>query len=384
MGCEAKQDYYIWRDPAPDGGPPNNYPSFFSGSAWQLDEATGQYYLHYFAVKQPDLNWEHEPVRDEVYDVMKFWLDKGVAGFRMDVIPFISKQPGLPDLTPDQRRAAQFTYANGPRVHEFLHEMHTEVLGPYEAMSIGEAFGVTLDDAHLFTDARREELSMIFHFDAVRLNHPTWRRTDWTLPEFKAIYTAIDRAAGEHGWSTSFLGNHDNPRPVSSFGNDTPEWRERSRNLPSPSEALVVRVTAEQFAWNIHYPGPDGKFGKRDPKLVAADNPLGLDRNDPDGKDDVTTITYRAPPLGLRLEAGLAPVARLILDDLAARHLTPDLVHAHKFAVEGFADAMLDRDGELSAAVRRLHALQLRVRPHLAELLRGLGRGAEVDAAQAL
>ena len=222
------RDYYIWRDPAPDGGPPNNYPSFFSGSAWQLDEATGQYYLHYFAVKQPDLNWEHEPVRDEVYEVMKFWLDKGVAGFRMDVIPFISKQPGLPDLTPDQRRAAQFTYANGPRVHEFLHEMHSEVLGPYEAMSIGEAFGVTLDDAHLFTDARREELSMIFHFDAVRLNHPTWRRTDWTLPEFKAIYTAIDRAAGEHGWSTSFLGNHDNPRPVSSFGNDTPEWRERS------------------------------------------------------------------------------------------------------------------------------------------------------------
>ena len=221
------RDWYIWRD-GRDGGPPNNYTAFFGGSAWKLDPATGQYYLHYFAEKQPDLNWETPAVRAEVCDTMRFWLDKGVAGFRMDVIPFISKRPGLPDLTAEQLSHPELVYADGPRVHEFLQEMHREVLGPYDAVSVGEAFGVTFDQSLLFTDARRRELSMIFHFDLVRLDRDGWRKTQWTLPQVKAVYSRIDAAAGEHGWNTSFLGNHDNPRAVSHFGNDTPRWRDLS------------------------------------------------------------------------------------------------------------------------------------------------------------
>jgi oligo-1,6-glucosidase len=227
------RDFYVWRDGriGDDGSamPPNNYPSFFSGSAWQYDEATGQYYLHYFAVKQPDLNWEHEPVRREVYDLMRFWLDKGVAGFRMDVIPFISKQPGLPDLVGDERMRPQYVYASGPRLHEFLQEMHREALAPYgDPMTVGEAFGVEVAEIPQFTDPARHELSMIFQFDLVRLGHPDWRHEPFTWQQFKQIVGELDATAGEHGWNTSFLGNHDNPRVVSQFGDDRPEWRERS------------------------------------------------------------------------------------------------------------------------------------------------------------
>jgi oligo-1,6-glucosidase len=222
------RDYYIWRDGKADGSPPNNYPSFFGGSAWQHDEATGQYYLHYFAVKQPDLNWESPRVRQEVFDLMRFWLDKGVAGFRMDVIPFVSKRDGLPDLTPEQMSHPEFVYADGPRIHDYLQAMQREVLAPHDAMSVGEAFGVGASQALLFTDARRGELSMIFHFDVVRMDRDNWRKTPWTLPQLKAVYTLIDRTAGEHGWNTSFLCNHDNPRAVTHFGDDSPPWRARS------------------------------------------------------------------------------------------------------------------------------------------------------------
>ncbi|TCO81266.1 oligo-1,6-glucosidase [Plasticicumulans lactativorans] len=225
-----KRDYYIWRDGRGEAGerPPNNYPSFFGGPAWKRDDSTGQYYLHYFAEKQPDLNWENPEVRAEVFDLMRFWLDKGVSGFRMDVIPFISKQPGLPDLAPEQIDHPEFVYASGPRIHEYLQTMHREVLAPYDAMSVGEAFGVDFEQAPLFTDARRGELSMIFHFDIVRLDRDNWRKTDWTLPQLKATYTTIDRTAGAHGWNTSFLCNHDNPRAVSHFGDDDPAWHARS------------------------------------------------------------------------------------------------------------------------------------------------------------
>ena len=221
------RDHYIWRD-GRDGEPPNNYPAFFGGSAWEYDEVTDQWYLHYFAKEQPDLNWENPVVRAEVYDLMRFWLDKGVAGFRMDVIAFISKQPGLPDLVGDERYRPQYVYASGPRVHEFLHEMHTEVLGPYDAVSIGEAFGVEVADIAKFTDVDREELSMIFQFDLVRLGHPHWRQQEFAWPQFKRIVGDMDAVAGVDGWNTSFLANHDNPRMVSQFGDDRPEWRERS------------------------------------------------------------------------------------------------------------------------------------------------------------
>ena len=219
------RDHYIWRDGRPDGGPPNNYPSFFGGSAWQFDASTGQYYLHYFAAEQPDLDWDNAAVREDVFDLMRFWLDKGVAGFRMDVIPFISKQERLPDLLPGELDHPERVYASGPRVHDYLRLMRDEVLRPVDAVAIGEAFGVDLDQAAGFVDARRGELDMLFHFDIVRIDRDRWRKTSWTLPQLKAAYARIDVAAGEHGWSATFLCNHDNPRAVSHFGNDSAEWR---------------------------------------------------------------------------------------------------------------------------------------------------------------
>jgi oligo-1,6-glucosidase len=216
----AYRDYYIWRPPV-NGKEPNNWTSFFSGSAWKLDPQTGEYYLHLFAEKQPDLNWDNPKVRQEVYDLMKFWLDKGVDGFRMDVIPFISKRAGLPDLPPEYLSRPQYFYAMGPHLHEYLQEMNQQVLSKFDVMTVGEAFGVTLEQTPSLVDERRGELNMIFNFDAVRLNRngELWR--DWTLPELKAIYSKQDRALDVHSWNTIFLSNHDNPRVVSAFGNDS-------------------------------------------------------------------------------------------------------------------------------------------------------------------
>ena len=224
------RDYYIWRD-GKDGGPPNNYRAFFGGPAWTLDEGSGQYYLHYFAAKQPDLNWENPKVREEVHDLMRFWLDKGVSGFRMDVIPFISKQPGLPDLTPEALRAPQFVYAAGPKLHDYLREMRREALDRYDTMTVGEAFGVTPDAARDLMDSRRGELDLVINFDIVRMDIDGWRKTAWTLPRLKALYTELDQAAGPFGWNTQFLSNHDNPRSVSHFGDDDPAWVERSAKV---------------------------------------------------------------------------------------------------------------------------------------------------------
>jgi oligo-1,6-glucosidase len=231
------RDYYIWRpgkpNPASPTGfdPPNNYPSFFSGSAWQFDPVTKEYYLHYFAVKQPDLNWDNPKVRGEVFDLMKFWLDKGVDGFRMDVIPLISKREGLPDLTPDELKNYGKAYANGPHMHEYLQEMNRNVMAKYDVMTVGEALGISLEQTPLMVGDDRHELNMIFNFDAVRLNRDGRQWRDWTLPELKAIYTAHANGLDVHSWDTVFLSNHDNPRLVSSFGDDSAAFRVPSAKL---------------------------------------------------------------------------------------------------------------------------------------------------------
>ena len=231
------RDYYIWR-PAKDGHEPNNWVSFFSGSAWKLDPATNEYYLHLFAEKQPDLNWDNPKVRQEVYDLMKFWLDKGVDGFRMDVIPFISKREGLPDLPSDYLTHPQYFYATGPHLHEYLQEMDREVLSKYDVMTVGEAFGVTLEQTPTLVDERRHELNMIFNFDAVRLNRDGSQWRNWTLPELKAIYTTEDKALDLHSWNTVFLSNHDNPRLVSAFGDDSAAFR-----VPSAKALATMLLT---------------------------------------------------------------------------------------------------------------------------------------------
>jgi oligo-1,6-glucosidase len=236
------RDYYLWR-PGKNGGPPNNYPSFFSGSAWKLDPVTNEYYLHYFAEKQPDLNWDNPKVRAEVYDLMRFWLDKGVDGFRMDVVPFISKDPSFPDLTPAELQRPEYTYTKGPHMHEYLHEMNQQVLSKYDVMTVGEAFGVSLADTPSLVDKRRGELNMVFNFDAVRLNRNGTQWRDWTLPELKAIYTRQFQALEAHSWNTVFLSNHDNPRVVSAFGDDSPKFRAASAKVLA-TLVLTQRGTA--------------------------------------------------------------------------------------------------------------------------------------------
>lgn len=218
------RDYYIWRAPK-NGRPPNDWVSFFGGSAWKLDPKTGEYYLHFFSEKQPDLNWDNPKVRAAVYDLMRFWLDKGVDGFRMDVIPFISKDQTFPNYASNFDGRPEFIYASGPKVHDYLQEMNREVLSKYDDMTVGEAFGVRPDQAYKFVDERRHELNMIFDFDIVRIDRDGWKVTTWSVPQLKALYTKFDAESNKHTWNTVFLGNHDNPRAVSHFGDDSPMYR---------------------------------------------------------------------------------------------------------------------------------------------------------------
>ena len=248
------RDYYIWRPghTAPDGTrtPPNNYPSYFSGSAWTLDPKTNEYYLHYFAVKQPDLNWENPKVRQDVFSLMRFWLDKGVDGFRMDVIPLVSKPTGMPDLTAEQLLSPPNAYANGPHLTEYLQEMNRDVLSRYDIMTVGEATGTTLAQTDSLVDDRRHELDMIFNFDAIKLGRGDFGPSKigaWSLPDLKAIYDAHAEVLTKHEWDTVFLSNHDNPRLVSTFGDvDTPDLRERSAKV---LEAMILTLRGTPFLY---------------------------------------------------------------------------------------------------------------------------------------
>ncbi len=222
------RDFYIWKKPKPDGSPPNNWKSFFSGSAWQWDEITQEYYLHLFAVKQPDLNWENPALRHHIYNMMHFWLKKGVDGFRMDVIPFLSKDQSFPDSD----GSLEF-YANGPRIHEFLKEMNQEVLSKYDIMTVGEAFGVSTNEALDYVGKDRNELQMIFHFDhAVPRDEINFIQPnpEWTLPQLKSIFQKWDTTMKNDGWNSIYWGNHDNPRIISRLG-DTKRYRVKSAKM---------------------------------------------------------------------------------------------------------------------------------------------------------
>ena len=247
------RDFYIWRPgkTAADGTklPPNNYPSYFSGSAWTLDPATDEYYLHYFAAKQPDLNWANPKVREEVFSLMRFWLDKGVSGFRMDVIPLISKPEGMPDLTSEQLEAPPNAYANGPHLAEYLHEMNRDVLSKYDDMSVGEATGTTLAQTNALVDDRRHELNMIFNFDAIKLGRSDFgvsQLGSWSLQDLKHIYDEHATILTKHDWDTVFLSNHDNPRIVSTFGDDSPAMRTHSADV---FETMILTLRGTPFMY---------------------------------------------------------------------------------------------------------------------------------------
>ncbi|MCR5293932.1 MAG: alpha-glucosidase [Lachnospiraceae bacterium] len=233
-----KRDWYIWKD-GRDGRAPNNWASCFSGSAWQKDEATGQYYLHLFSKKQPDLNWENPRVRDAVCDMMTFWCEKGIDGFRMDVISMISKDQAFPDGETNGGLYGSPTpyVCNGPRVHEFLREMRTRVLSHYDLLTVGEAAGVTLEEAKKYANADGSELNMVFHFEHVDgtpgRNNPygKWTVEHPTMPAIRAIFNKWQTGLEGKAWNSLYWDNHDQPRAVSRFGNDSEEWRVLSAKM---------------------------------------------------------------------------------------------------------------------------------------------------------
>lgn len=238
-----KRDWYWWRDaragkiPGEAGAEPTNWESFFSGPTWTLDGATGQYYLHLFAAKQPDLNWENPELRTEIYSMMRWWLDRGVDGFRMDVINLISKDLALPDAVPDGVTGlgdGSPFYMNGPKLHDFLAEMHREVFaGRTGYLTVGEMPGVTIEEALLSTDPARRELDMVFQFEHVGLDHG---ENKFDIRELRRgalaeNLTKWQDGLKERGWNSLYLSNHDQPRAVSRFGNDGQFWRESATAL---------------------------------------------------------------------------------------------------------------------------------------------------------
>ena len=215
------RDYYIWRDSV-DGNEPNDLGSTFSGSAWQYDETTGQYYLHLFSKKQPDLNWENGKVRNEVYKMMNFWVDKGIGGFRMDVIDLIGKVPD------------EMITGNGPKLHEYLQEMNKAALEGKDLLTVGETWGATPDVAKLYSNSERKELSMVFQFEHIGLDQiegkEKWDVKSLELLDLKKVLSKWQTELEGQGWNSLFWNNHDLPRIVSRWGNDK-EYRIESAKM---------------------------------------------------------------------------------------------------------------------------------------------------------
>ena len=215
------RDYYIWRDPV-NGHEPNNLGSCFSGSAWQYDELTDQYYLHLFSKKQPDLNWENENVRNEVYKMMNFWIDKGIGGFRMDVIDLIGKVPD------------EMITGNGPKLHDYLQEMNKAALEGHDLLTVGETWGATPEIAKLYSNPKRKELSMVFQFEHIGLDQiegkEKWDVKPLDLLDLKKVLSKWQTELEGEGWNSLFWNNHDLPRIVSRWGNDR-EYRVESAKM---------------------------------------------------------------------------------------------------------------------------------------------------------
>lgn len=215
------RDYYIWRDPV-DGGVPNDLQSTFGGSAWEYSEETGQYYLHLFSKKQPDLNWENPAMRQDVYQMMNFWLDKGIGGFRLDVIDLIGKQPD------------QLVTADGPKLHDYLQEMNEATFGHRDVLTVGETWSATVQNAKQYSNPDGSELSMVFQFEHILLDQQDdgekWDLKPLNLVDLKRTLAKWQTELGDEGWNSLFWNNHDTPRIVSRWGNDE-EYRQESAKL---------------------------------------------------------------------------------------------------------------------------------------------------------
>ncbi len=238
------RDYYIWRDPAPGGGVPNNWQSKFGGSAWQYDEQTGQYYLALFDPTQADLNWENEQVRQEAADLMRFWRDKGVDGFRLDVINLISKDQRFPDdegddlIISDGRRF----YTDGPRVHEYIKELYNKVFGPYELVTVGEMSSTTLEHCIRYSNPDEREFSMTFNFHHLKVDYPGGKKWELMPYDFEALKTLLSQwQSGMYiggGWNALFWNNHDQPRALSRFADDGRYRAESAKMLATTLHGL--------------------------------------------------------------------------------------------------------------------------------------------------
>ncbi|MEO7119688.1 MAG: alpha-glucosidase [Ginsengibacter sp.] len=251
------RDYYHWW-PAEKGEPPFRK-SFFdvNGQAWEYDAVTDSYYLHYFSIKQPDLNWENPKLRKEIYDMMIFWIDKGIDGFRMDVITFISKDINFPTITKEylnKKYNGSWTnyYAHGPKLHKYLKEINKEVLSKYDVMTVAEGAGLKPADALKFVDEDMKKLDMLYHFDGTNLGYlpNQYKHMDpqgFNLVAFKEIYTKWNKKVSKKGWGTIYLGNHDQPRMISRWGNDAPEYREASSKMLT-TFLLSMRGTPYYYA----------------------------------------------------------------------------------------------------------------------------------------
>ena len=258
-------DFYIWKRGDFDV-PPNNWLSVFSGSAWQWDSNLNKYYLHLFTKKQPDLNWENPKVRDEIYDVLKFWFSKGVDGFRMDVISFISKKLDFPPAEEGATLSDMMEniYANGPRIHEFLKEMNKKVFSKYDVVTVGEGPGVNLKTGLNYVDESEQELNMVFHFDHLQIDFGPEGKFDpqpIDFIKFKKVFSDWDLYLKNKGWNSIFLGNHDFSRIVSRFGNDK-KYRNQSAKLLA---TLLMTLRGTPYVYqgdeigmtNIKYPSID-------------------------------------------------------------------------------------------------------------------------------
>jgi trehalose-6-phosphate hydrolase len=261
------RNFYIWRDPKPDGSAPTNWQSKFGGSAWEYDEQTGQYYLHLYDVTQADLNWENEELRRRIYDMMHFWFQKGVDGFRLDVINLLSKDQRFPDddgsVPPGDGRKF---YTDGPRIHEFLQEMNREVFSKYDIMTVGEMSSTTIDHCIKYTNPKRHELNMTFNFHHLKVDYPNGEK--WAVSDFD--FLALKRILSEWqvkmheggGWNALFWCNHDQPRIVSRYGDDGKYHKESAKML----------ATAIHLMQGTPYIYQGEEIGMTDPKFERIDD----------------------------------------------------------------------------------------------------------------
>ena len=295
-----RRDWYYWRDPRPGfepgtpGAEPTNWESFFGGPAWEYDPASGQYYLHLFARQQPDLNWENPTVRDAVYDMMNWWLSRGVDGFRVDAIDVISKRPNLPDGGPARAPfgVGHECFADGPRLHEFLQEMHQRTFAHHPgSFTVGEASNASPESALLFCAPERREFNMLIQFEHVNLGQENGKFSPRPLAdgELAEVLTRWQETLGDRGWNALYLENHDQPRAVARFGEPTTSWFE--------SATALATAYFLQRGTPFIYQGQE--IGM-----------LGGDFTDESDFRDVESLNYLRAHPGQGVPAGLAAISR--------------------------------------------------------------------------